>query len=59
MKFAVMMILAMTLSTACQKKESISDFEAAPNTSADKDGSSAGQGSSSSLGSENPGTPSN
>lgn len=57
MKFIVMLILTTLLSMSCTKRDKISDYEPGPNTSAEKDGSQAGQGSSSSLGSENPSTP--
>lgn len=58
MKFAIVMLMSMLLTMiSCQKKERISDFEPAPNTSTGKDGSEAGTGSSGSLGSENPSTP--
>lgn len=50
-------LLFLFLISSCTKRDKISDFEPGPNTSAEKDGSQAGQGSSSSLGSENPSTP--
>lgn len=55
MKYLTVIIMSMLLTmTGCNKKERISDYEPAPNTSAGKDGSEAGTGSSGSLGSENP-----
>ncbi|MEA9356214.1 hypothetical protein SHI21_08375 [Bacteriovorax sp. PP10] len=58
MKLTIMVMLTMLLSISCTKRDKISDFEPGPNTSTEKDGSQAGQGSGSSLGSENP-APSN
>lgn len=57
MKFILMAMFVMTLSLSCDKRDRISDFEPAPNTAAEKDGSQAGTGSSSSLGSEHPSEP--
>lgn len=57
MKFTVMIMLVMVLAGACSKRDKISDFEPGPNTSAEKDGSQAGTGSGSSLGSENGSNP--
>ena len=59
MKIFLTLVLIMIVSSSCNKRESISDYPAAPNTSAEKNGDMAGEGSSSSLGSENPGGPNN
>lgn len=59
MKTMMTLTLITLLSFSCTKRESISDYPAAPNTSAEKSGDMAGEGSSSSLGSENPGGPNN
>lgn len=56
MKIAVI-LFSIFLATGCTKRDKISDFEPGPNTSAGKDGREAGQGSNSSLGSENPSSP--
>lgn len=53
-----MVMLTMLLLISCTKRDKISDFEPGPNTSTEKDGSQAGEGSGASLGSENP-SPSN
>lgn len=57
MKFIMMIIVLVAMASSCNKRERISDFEPGPNTSAEKDGSQAGEGSNSSLGSENPSMP--
>ncbi len=57
MKLLVIFMLMATLSLSCTKRDRISDFEPAPNTAAEKDGSQAGTGSSSSLGSDHPSEP--
>lgn len=59
MKTTLILALAALLSVSCAKRDSISDYPEAPNRSAEKSGAMAGQGSSSSLGSENPGGPNN
>lgn len=56
MKIAVI-IFSIFLAAGCTKRDRISDFEPGPNTSVGKDGREAGEGSSSSLGSQNPSTP--
>ena len=59
MKMILILAFTALLSISCAKRDSISDYPAAPNTSAEKSGAMAGEGSSSSLGSENPGAPNN
>lgn len=54
MKFAMLLVLTVMLSVSCQKNDTTADQGSAPNTSATKDGNSAGESSSGSLGSSNP-----
>lgn len=54
MKFGIIILLTLMLSSACQKNDTTANQGSAPNTSVDKDGGDAGTSSSGSLGSSNP-----
>lgn len=53
MKFSMLILLTIMLSSACQKNDTTAEQGSAPNTSTEKDGGTAGTSSTGSLGSSN------